>query len=87
MENGFQCIDEDDNTCEFPANWNQGQEGVYRLKYKIKTGKYDGKIIQFRFVDLGEELSVSFVVEDSEILNSVQLKCKATIDQNIKIYE
>ena len=59
----LQCLNEEDERCEFPLTWNQHTEGVYHLKYTLPTSsKYPGKIVQFRMVDSGDGLSVNFVV-------------------------
>lgn len=78
---------------DFPENWAQANEGVYRFNYRLKgtEGKdKEGKIVQFRFVDNRQEdgsLSVNYSVEDSEELHQSEVKYeKGKTEENCKAY-
>lgn len=79
----LECIVED-AVFILPKDWHVHQEGVYTFIYKQPTNKK----IQFRFVDNGDgNLSVNFVVEDSETLNQISLKVADDLNANAEKYQ
>lgn len=67
IASGFVCIDRNRETLEFPANWNEDFEGVYKFTYR--TVKEPHEVYQFRFMDSGEgggKVMVSFAKEDGD---------------------
>lgn len=63
-------MNRDGHAIEFPENWAQSYEGVYKFNYKFKKGATVNKeicsaTVQFRFVDNQQEdgtISINYTV-------------------------